>query len=107
MTDSMQIHPTAVIEDGVNLGEGVSVGPFSYVQTGVSIGAATVLGPHVTVLEHTTLGEACHLHAGAVVGDLPQDLAFGGEETYVRIGDRCEIRPRDRGFPSRSFSTLL
>ena len=92
MTDSAQIHPTAVVEEGAVLAAGVSVGPFSYVQAGATLGAGTQLGPHVTVLEFTALGEGCSLHAGAVVGDLPQDLAFGGDESYVRIGDRCTIR---------------
>ena len=29
---------------------------------------------------------------GAVIGDTPQDLAFTGEESYLRIGDRNVIR---------------
>ncbi len=92
MKESVRIHPTAVVEEGVELGEGVSIGPLSYLQAGVSIGAGTEIGPQVTVLEFSTVGKACRLHAGAVVGDLPQDVAFGGEESYVRIGDRCQIR---------------
>jgi UDP-N-acetylglucosamine acyltransferase len=92
MKASVRIHPTAVVEDGVDLGDGVTIGPFSYLQTGVTVGDGTEIGPHVTLLEFSTLGEACHLHAGAVVGDLPQDIAFGGEESYVSIGDRCQIR---------------
>jgi UDP-N-acetylglucosamine acyltransferase len=81
-----------VVEEGAVLGAGVSVGPLSYVQAGASVGTGTRIGPNVTVLEFSTIGEDCSLHAGAVVGDLPQDLAFGGDESYVSIGDRCAIR---------------
>jgi UDP-N-acetylglucosamine acyltransferase len=92
MSESVEIHPSAVVEEGVVLGEGVVIGPLSYVEAGVSIGAGTKLGPHVTVLRHSKIGEKCSLHSGAVVGDLPQDLAFGGDESYVEVGDRCQIR---------------
>lgn len=86
------IHAKAVVESGAGLGEGVSVGPFSYVQAGATIGSGTVIGANVTVLQFTTVGEECRVHAGAVLGDLPQDVAFGGDESYVVIGDRCRIR---------------
>ena len=86
------MHPTAVVDPGAELAAGVRVGPFCYVQSDVRIGADTVLVSHVTVLAHSTIGAACRLHAGAVVGEAPQDTAFSGEESYVRIGDRCAIR---------------
>ena len=86
------LHPTAVIERGAQLGDAVSVGPFSYVAAGVTIGDRCVLGPHVTVLTGTTLGAGCRVHAGAVVGDLPQDLSFKPCDSAVTIGERCTIR---------------
>ena len=42
---------------------------------------------------HSSIGAGCVIHAGAVIGDLPQDLAFDPENvSSVRIGDRCTIR---------------
>jgi UDP-N-acetylglucosamine acyltransferase len=89
---SAEIHPTAIVEPDAVLGSGVTIGPMSYVQSGAVIGAGTTLGPHVTVLGHTTVGKRCRIHAGTVLGDLPQDLSFEGVESFVRIGDDCWIR---------------
>ena len=86
------IHPTAVIEDGAELAPDVSIGPFCYVEAGASIGAGTRLVSHVAILGETSIGEDCTVHSFAAIGDLPQDVAYGGEESYVRVGDRCQIR---------------
>jgi len=86
------IHTTAVVEDGAELGEGVSVGPFAYIQEGAAVGAGCTIGPHASILKYTTLGEECEVHAGAVLGDIPQDISFTECESFVRIGKRCRIR---------------
>jgi UDP-N-acetylglucosamine acyltransferase len=86
------IHPTAVVEPGAELGADVDIGPFSWIQSRCRIGDRSRIGPHVTVYGHTTLGAECRVHAGAVLGDLPQDTAFDGGVSYLRIGDRCRIR---------------
>ena len=38
------------------------------------------------------MGKNCTVFPGAVVGAIPQDLKFEGEETYVEIGDNVNIR---------------
>jgi UDP-N-acetylglucosamine acyltransferase len=88
----MTIHATAVIEAGATLGEGVTIGPFAFIERDVQVGDGCVVGPHVTLLGHTTLGQNCQIHTGAVLGDLPQDLAFKGGQSFVKIGDNCVIR---------------
>ena len=87
------IHPSAVVEDGANIADDAVIGPFCYVQANTHIGAKTELKNHVTVYAHSRIGSHCSLHAGAVIGDLPQDLAFAQENvSSVRIGDYCVIR---------------
>jgi UDP-N-acetylglucosamine acyltransferase len=88
----MSIHPTAVIESGAELGVGVEAGPFAYVQSGARVGDRCRLGPHVCVYRGVTLGTECQVHAGAVLGDAPQDLAYKNEESFAVIGERCIIR---------------
>ena len=88
----MEIHPSAIVGPEAELGEGVSVGPFSIVEDGVVIGARTRVAGHVLVARGTRLGEECVLHHGAVVGTIPQDLKFEGEETTLEVGDRTVIR---------------
>jgi UDP-N-acetylglucosamine acyltransferase len=88
----MSIHSTAVIEAGAELGEGVEVEPFAWVHSGVTLGDGCRIGPHAILYGGTTLGAGCTVHAGAVLGDTPQDLAFKGGASYVRVGDRCTLR---------------
>jgi len=88
----MAIHPTAVVEPGARLGSEVVIGPFCYVQHDAEIGDGCELLSHVSVLSHTTLGKRCRVHAGAVLGGLPQDTGFKGDVSYARIGDDCVLR---------------
>jgi UDP-N-acetylglucosamine acyltransferase len=89
---SRQIHPSAIVYRGAELGEDVQVGPFCIVEAGVKIGARTRLQAHIYLCQGTELGADCQVHPGAVLGDLPQDLAHKGEPTGVKIGDRVVIR---------------
>lgn len=88
----MSIHPTAVVEDGAELEEGVGVGPYAFIEAGARVGAGCVIGPHVVIYRATTLGPDGRVHAGAVLGDSPQDLSFKGGDSYVSIGAGCTIR---------------
>jgi len=87
-----EIHETAVIEEGAEIGRGVRIGPFCHIEASVRIGDGCVLGDRVSLLGDLVIGTACTIHAGAVLGDLPQDLGFMGVESGVRIGNECEIR---------------
>lgn len=57
------VHPTAVIGEGAQLGEGVSVGPYAVIGAGARIGRAVVLGPHVSVDDGCVIGDGSRLHA--------------------------------------------
>ncbi len=86
------IHPTALVDPGAELGPGVTVGPRVILGPGVRVGAGTEIGPGVLVERNTEIGEECRIFQGAVLGTDPQDLKFEGEETWLRIGDRTQIR---------------
>ncbi len=86
------IHPTAIVHPNAQLAEGVVVGPYSIVQEQVTIGPRTTIGAHCVVEGRTTIGAECELFTGAVVGSIPQDLKYRGEESMLIIGDRNKIR---------------
>lgn len=88
----MSIHPKAEIDPTAKLGRDVSVGPFAVILGGTEIGDGCVIGPHAVIHPYTTLGPGCRVHAGAVLGDLPQDLAFKDAVSRVVIGANCTIR---------------
>ena len=87
-----EIHPSAIVDPGAELGQGVVVGPWSIIGPRVQIGDGTRVGPHVLVERDTTVGAGCHFHQGAVLGTDPQDLKFRGEETILIVGDRTVVR---------------
>jgi len=86
------IHPTAIIEAGVSIGENVSIGPYSWIRENVTLGDGCEIGSHVVLCPGSILGKECHVLHHAVLGEIPQDLKFGGEETIIEIGDRTVIR---------------
>ncbi|MCU0883248.1 MAG: acyl-ACP--UDP-N-acetylglucosamine O-acyltransferase [Hyphomonadaceae bacterium] len=86
------IHPTAIVDPAATLGEGVEIGPFCIVEGPAVLGARTRLISNAQVLGHTTLGEDCTIHPGAVIGGPPQDLSYNGEPTRLIVGDRCTMR---------------
>ncbi len=88
----MSIHPTAVVDPCAEMGAGVTVGPFAFVDRDTRIGDGCVIGPHSVILRHTSLGPNCRVHSCAVLGDVPQDLAFKDEASYVNIGANCVLR---------------
>ena len=88
----VEIHPTALVDESAELGEGVSVGPYSIIGPGVVVGTGTRLGPHVLIERDTEVGGDCVLHKGAVLGTDPQDLKYAGEPTRLTVGDRTVIR---------------
>jgi UDP-N-acetylglucosamine acyltransferase len=86
------IHPAAFIEDGAQLGTGVTIGPGAVIGPNVRIGDGTSIGSHALVTGWTTIGKGCRLHHGAVAGSPPQDLKYRGEISYLEIGDHTELR---------------
>ncbi len=80
------VHPEAII------GEGCEIGPFCYIDKNVEIGSGNHLMNSVTLLSGTRMGNKNTIFPGAVIGAVPQDLKFQGEETTAEIGDNNTIR---------------
>jgi len=89
---AIQVHPTAIVHPKARLAQGVSVGPYSIIGEHASIGSGTTIGAHCVIDGYTTIGADCQLFTGAVIGSIPQDLKYQGEETLLIIGDRNKIR---------------
>lgn len=80
------IHPSAVIAEDVELGEGVHIGAHAVLEAGVRVGAETVIGagcvlgtkvklgahsllyPKVVLYSDTEIGDRALIHSGAVIG---------------------------------------
>lgn len=86
------IHPSAIVEEGAELGEGVRVGPFCHVGAGVVLGDGVELKSHVVVVGNTHVGARTRIFPFASIGHEPQDLKYRGEANALRIGADCTLR---------------
>ena len=86
------IHTTAIIEDGVVLGDSITIGAYTIIKSGVTIGDGTTIASHTLIEGNTTIGKNNQIFSHAVLGTIPQDLKFNGEETFLIIGDNNKIR---------------
>ncbi|MBS1271545.1 MAG: Acyl-[acyl-carrier-protein]--UDP-N-acetylglucosamine O-acyltransferase [Candidatus Marinimicrobia bacterium] len=88
----MSIHETAIIHGSAEIGENVTIGPFSLVKENVVIEAGVEIRANAVIASNTKLGRNCKVFHGAVVGEIPQDLKFQGENTTTEIGENTVIR---------------
>lgn len=89
---NLQIHPTAIIEDGAQIGAGCSIGPYCVVGPHVVLGDNVTLKSHVVVDGRTTIGEGTVIYPFASIGTIPQDLKYHGEPSELIIGKNNTIR---------------
>jgi UDP-N-acetylglucosamine acyltransferase len=87
-----QIHPTAIIEEGAQLGKNVVIGPFSMVGKDVILEDDVILMSHVVVTGRTSIGKQTKIFPFASIGHQPQDLKYHGEPSRLTIGERNIIR---------------
>ncbi|MCV2886719.1 acyl-ACP--UDP-N-acetylglucosamine O-acyltransferase [Ruegeria aquimaris] len=87
-----RIHASAIIEQGAQIGQDCVIGPFCVVGPNVVLGDRVELKSHVVITGNTTIGEETIIFNFAVIGEIPQDKKFGGEETRLEIGARNRIR---------------
>ena len=80
------VHPSAVIA------ESAEIGPFAYIEENVVIGERTVVMANASVMSGARIGDDCKIFPSAVVGAIPQDLKFHGEDTLAIIGNNTTIR---------------
>lgn len=88
----VRVHPSAVIEAGARIDPSASVGPFCVVGPDVVLGPRVALKSHVVVSGQTVIGADTVVFPFAVLGEIPQDLKFKGEDSRLEIGERNRIR---------------
>jgi len=81
------IHPRAVIDPRAEIHPDCDIGPYVVVDGLVRIGRATRVMAHATITGWTEIGAENEIHPGAALGGAPQDKAYRGAESYLKIGD--------------------
>ena len=87
-----EIHKTAIIEEGAQIGENVFIGPYTIIGKNVKIGSGTSIASHCVIEGKTTIGKNNQIFSHAALGTIPQDLKFHGEDVELIIGDNNKIR---------------
>jgi UDP-N-acetylglucosamine acyltransferase len=86
------IHASAIVEPGAQIGTGCRIGPFCHVGADVTLADGVELKSHVVIAGQTAIGPGTVIFPFAVIGEVPQDLKFRGERTRLEIGARNRIR---------------
>lgn len=86
------VHPTSIIDDNVEIGEGTKIWHFSHIQSGAKIGKKCSMGQNVNVSNNVKVGNGCKLQNNV-------SLYEGVElEDYVFCGPSCvftnDLTPR-------------
>jgi len=87
-----RIHPTALVDPGATLGDGVEVGPFAIIGPSVEVGDGCRIGARATLERFVRLARGVSIGEGSVLGGPPQDFKFKDEETWVEVGEGTVIR---------------
>ena len=85
------------------------ISPLAYVSPKAQLGKNVTIDAFAYVDDNVILGDNCHVFPSAVIGAVPQDLKYKGEETWTIIGDNCVIREFatiHRGTASRGKTVL-
>lgn len=92
MSESPNIHPTAIVDKKANIHPSVQIGPWCIVGPDVTLEEGVVLNSHSVVKGHTTLKKNVKVFQFTSLGENPQDLKFKGEPGRVIIGEGTHIR---------------
>ena len=86
------ISPLASIHPNAKLGNNVTVDPFAVIHDNVVVGDGSHIMSNAILMPFSRIGKECRIFPGAVIGAVPQDLKFVGEETTAEVGDYTTIR---------------
>lgn len=90
---SNSIHPTALVSDKAELGNGNDIGAYVIIEDDVVLGDNNTLLSGSVIKSGTAIGDNNNIHEHAVIGGLPQDLGFDmAIPSYVKIGDKNTLR---------------
>lgn len=99
------VNDHAVVDDGVQIGEGTKIWHFSHVQKGAKIGIKCVLGQNVNVGNNVTIGDYCKIQNNVSIyeGVTLEDYVFCGPSMvftnildpkckYPQVGEQFYIK---------------
>jgi UDP-N-acetylglucosamine acyltransferase len=104
-----RIHPSAIVSPDAEIAPDVEIGAYAIVGENCTIDSGCVISARATLERNVRLEKNVQVGIGTILGGLPQDLKFAGEETSVEIGEGTVIREYttiNRG-TAHSFKTTV
>ena len=89
---SLNIHPTAIVENGAKVSNSCKIGPYCCIGSEVTLDDNVLLESHVVISGKTFIGKGTKIWPFSSVGSNPQDLKYTGEKTALTIGQNNMIR---------------
>ncbi|MEO9899913.1 acyl-ACP--UDP-N-acetylglucosamine O-acyltransferase [Nisaea sp.] len=91
-SQELSIHPTAIVDPAAEIGSGVQIGPYCIIGPNIVLGDGCRLHAHVVLEGRTRIGAETEIFPFSSIGQIPQDLKYGGEPSELVIGARNVIR---------------
>jgi UDP-N-acetylglucosamine acyltransferase len=91
-SESVNIHPSAIIDARAHVPSSCRVGPYCVIGPDVELGENCRLISHVAIEGPTKIGSYNSFFPFCAIGMDPQDVTYKGEPTRLEIGDHNEIR---------------
>ncbi|WP_376790599.1 Gfo/Idh/MocA family oxidoreductase [Thermoflexus sp.] len=102
--EGIYVHPTAVVDEGAEIGEGTKIWHFSHVMPGAKIGRDCVLGQNVFVGRNVVIGDRCKIQNNVSVYEgvtLEEGVFCGPSMVFTNvINPRSEIERKDEFRPT-------
>ena len=86
VSEMAYVHPEA------RIGKNPTISPFVTIYGDVEIGDNVWIGPNAVIMDGVRIGDNCKIFPGAVLGAIPQDLKYAGEQTTLEIGNNVTVR---------------
>jgi UDP-N-acetylglucosamine acyltransferase len=80
------------VDPKAKIGANVTISPFVTISADVEIGDDVWIGPGVVIMDGVRVGRGTRIFPGAILGAIPQDLKFHGENSRLEIGENVTIR---------------
>lgn len=88
----MSIHPTAIVSPKAELGHSISIGPYSIIGDDVILHDDVRVGSHCVIEGPSEFGSGTVFFPFVSAGQVPHDLKYDGERSWLRAGERNTFR---------------
>ena len=103
MLDNVQIHPSAIVDDGARIGAGSKIWHFVHISGGAKIGRNVSLGQNVFIGNKVIIGDYCKIQNNVSVYDnvkLEQGVFCGPSMVFTNVYNPRALIERKNEFQS-------